>query len=232
MYADKPGSPGRFGPLESFNYRYFTSMLRMLQMRRNYLYAAEEAANPRLLSYVAHELGRTVYDAPDAWCFLREAYLFGHRPDNDRRIRNFERWLHQRDRVGYETRPAVRIPHALKKWWLHSADHRYDYVARRGTRIGFAVDDRFLTGSARLGITVTYYDGYPGTWRLVYQSNGREVESEPIHCTGRDTFRTATLFIEADFDATDMAFDFEIRSEDHVPISFVRVVKKHQTEKD
>ncbi|MDX9982185.1 MAG: hypothetical protein RBU25_19350, partial [Lentisphaeria bacterium] len=226
MYADQPGRPGRFGPLESFNYRYFTSMLRMLQMRRNYLYAGEESPDPQLLSYVAHSLGRTVHDTPDAWCFLREGYLFGHSPDNDRRIKNFERWLHQRDRAGFETRPAVAIPHALKNWWLHSKDYRYDYVARRGQRIGFAIDDRFLGGAGSVAVKVTYYDGYPGSWRLVYRSDGQEQQSPPVHSSGKDQFRTATHFIQTDGDATGMAFDFEIRSEDEVPISFVRVVKR------
>ncbi len=224
-YADRPGRPGRYGPLESFNYRYFTSMLRMLQMRRNYLYAGEIAVNPHLLNYVLHELGWKVEDAPDAWCFLREGYLKGHSDTCDRRIKNFERWLYQRDRKGYETTPAIRIPHALKRWWLHSDDYRYDYVARRGKKIGFAVDDRFLNGSAEVAVKVSFYDGYPGSWQLRYKQNGMLTDSKPVYTTGKDAFRTATFFINADFDEKHKDYDFEIISEQEIPISFVRVIK-------
>ena len=99
-------------------------------------------------------------------------------------------------------------------------------MARRGQRSGFSIDDRFLGGAGSVAVKVTYYDGYPGSWRLVYRSDGQEQQSPPVHCSGKDRFRTATHFIQTAGDATGMAFDFEIRSEDEVPISFVRVVKR------
>ncbi len=225
-YADQPGRPGRFGPLESFNYRYFTSMLRTLQMRRNYLYVEETAVNPQLLWYASHQLGRSAQDAPDAWCFLRESYLSGYGDETAKGpLKNFERWLHQRDRESHPTTPAVKIPHALKQWWLADAEHRYDYVARRGERIGFAVGDDFLQGRARVAVKVTYYDGYAGHWMLRYHRTGQTIASTPIATTGADAFRTATLFIDAEFNATHLDFDFEIVSPQQVPISFVRIVK-------
>jgi hypothetical protein len=222
-WADKPGRPGRFGPLESFNYRYFTSMLRVLQMRRNYLYAEELAVNPELMWYVLHGLGQTVETTADAWSFLRESKI---KQDRGGVTKNFERWLYQRDRPGYETTPAVRIPHALEKWWLHDPDHRYDYVARRGERIGFDVDDRFLSGTAnKVAVKVSYYDGYPGSWTLQYTKEGSEENTPPVHTTGTDAFRTATFFIDADFDAEENEFDFEIHSPGRIPISVVRIIK-------
>ncbi len=225
MYADQPGRPGRFGPVESFGYRYFTSMLRMLQMRRNYLYVEETTLDPQLLHYVLLGLGRKAESAPDAWCFLREGYLRGHSDSQDKRLKNFERWVYQRDTPGYETTPVIKIPHAIKKWWLASPDHRYDCVARRGKRIGFAVDDRFLRGSAqKVAVKVTHYDGYPGEYTLVYTREGRTLESACVRTTGRDMFRTSTFFIEADFNAEGLDFDFEIHSAAEVPVNFVRVI--------
>lgn len=220
-WADRPGRPGRFGPVESFNYRYFTSMLRLLQMRRNYLYAGEEAVNPQLMWYVLHELGRTAEDAPDAWCFLRESRLSHDRGP----LKNFERWLYQRDRDGFETEPAIKIPHAIKKWWLTDPEHRYDFVARRGKRIGLALDDQFVSGPARVAVKVSYYDGYAGSWALHYTHNGESRRTPPVESTGKDTFRTATFFIDADFDAAGTDFDLEVHSPTQVPISIVRVIK-------
>ncbi|MHC4249964.1 MAG: hypothetical protein ACYS9X_12625 [Planctomycetota bacterium] len=228
-YADAPGRPGRFGPIESFGYRYFSSMLRLLQMRRSYLYTEENAVIPELLWYVCHGLGRRAEDSPDAWCFLRESYLSpwsNPKPHaSPGPLKNFERWLHQRDRPGYETTPSVRIPHFAKKWWLADGKRRYDYVAREGARIGFAVGDRFMTGrERRVAVKVSYYDGYRGAWRLVFKNSGREARSAPVTTTGRDGFRTATLFVEADLDAKGYDFDFEIHCEGRVPVSFVRVI--------
>jgi hypothetical protein len=211
----------RFGPIETFNYRYFTSMLRFLQMRRNYLYTETNALQPELLWYVCHAMARTVEDTPDGWCFLRESYV-RKKPGT---LKNFERWVYQRDREGYETQPAVRIPHAIEKWWLHDPKRRYDYVARTGKRIGFAVDDRFLSGQQRVAVKVSFYDGFQDAWRLAYKKDGQTVETKPVECAGKDAFRTATFFIDADLDAKAMEFDFEIRSTGRVPIHFVRVVR-------
>jgi len=228
-YADKAGTRGRFGPLESFNYRYFTSMLRMLQMRRNYLYTETNAVIPELLWYVCHELGHTAESAPDAWCFLRESYLApwanAKQHQSPGPVKNFERWLHQRDATGHETEPAVRIPHALTTWWLRDEKHPYDYVARRGTHIGFSLDERILNGRDRpVAVKVTFFDGIRGSWRLTYRRNGEACESGPVDATGRDVFRTATLFLRADLGTEGLANDLEIRSADRVPISFVRVI--------
>lgn len=228
-WADAPGRPGRFGPIESFPYRYFTSMLRLLQMRRNYLYTQEGSVIPELLWYVCHELGHTAEEAPDAWCFLRESHLSpwaNKKPhQSPGRLKNFERWLYQRDRDGYRTEPAVRIPHAIKNWWLVDSEKRYDYVARQGAQIGFSIDEKFLAGTSSAAVKISYCDGFPGKWRLVYTQNGREMKSEPVETTGKDTFRTATFFIKADFNTNNKAFDLEIHSEMKVPISFVRVIK-------
>ncbi len=228
-WADKPGKPGRFGPGESFNYRYFTSMLRLLQMRRNYLYTESNAVIPEMLWFVCHELARRIDDAPDAWCFLRESYISAWANSKPHQspgaVRNFERWLYQRDREGCETTPAVRIPHALKRWWLRDEKKPYDYVARTGKRIGFAVDDRFLSGRAQsVAVKVTWYDGHGGQWRLAYRQDGEDKETPPVTATGTDTFKTATFFLTADFVARDTDYDLEILVDGRTPVSFVRVI--------
>jgi hypothetical protein len=110
-----------------------------------------------------------------------------------------------RDREGYETQPSVGIPHAIEKWWLHDPSRRYDYVARTGKRVGFAVDDRFLNGRHRVAVKVSFYDGFDDTWRIAYKKDGNTAETAPVKCTATDVFRTATFFIDADFDANTMS---------------------------
>ena len=68
----------RFGEnTDSFAYRYFSSNLRLLQMRCSYVHNKDTIV-PELLPFVALQLGRTVEDAPDIWCFMRESYLRMH----------------------------------------------------------------------------------------------------------------------------------------------------------
>ncbi len=67
----------RFGPIETFPHRYHEATLRVLQMRRNFVWAegGPWLVNPPLLHYLAVELGQTARTAPDAWCCLREERL-------------------------------------------------------------------------------------------------------------------------------------------------------------
>jgi hypothetical protein len=95
----------RFGlTTESYPYRYFTSNLRLLQMRCNYVLYNPFSLWPEQMVWVGQNLGRTVDDAPDIWCALRESYVRRVGP-----VKNFERWLYQRDSEGFETEPAVPV---------------------------------------------------------------------------------------------------------------------------
>ena len=91
----------RFGPWESFAHRYRESMLRTLQMRRNFLMIESTMMNPPLTAYVSLELGRNVNNTPDIWCYLRESVIGGR--GDPFPVKNFERWLYQRDTEGYRT---------------------------------------------------------------------------------------------------------------------------------
>ena len=95
----------RFGPIETFPHRYRESMLRALEMRRNFLWAegGRWFINPPLLNYVALELGKKANDAPDAWCYLRESRT------RRETVKNFERWVFQRDAEGARTEPTEKV---------------------------------------------------------------------------------------------------------------------------
>jgi len=214
----------RFGKLDSFVYRYFTSSLRLLQMRRNYLLHSSSCIYPDMLPFISLEMGRTIEDTPDAWCALRESYLRKRGSREPQPVKNFERWLYQRDCEGFETRPAVKIDHAIRMWMVHGnrgtgEGHYYDYVARRGKRIGFDVDDRFSIGTGQIAVKITYFDERRGTLALVRcGSNRREVE-----LSGSGEVRTATFFV--DDLGSDRQRDFVIEGVPDAVVAFVRVVK-------
>jgi hypothetical protein len=213
----------RFGALESFPYRYFTANLRLLQMRCNYLLNNEFALLPEMLSWVSLEMGRTIEDTPDAWCTLRESYL---KNDGGVPVKNFERWLYQRDAPGYETTPVLKIDQAIQMWMVQTGKY-YDFVARKGKKIGFNIDDRlFSQGEQKMAIKVSFYDGVAGTLKLVYKNEGG-VQEASVKALGEDKIRTATFFINAYTRNTnfDHDFDFILQSEEEVPVSFVRVIK-------
>jgi len=217
----------RFGhTTNSYPYRYFTSTLRALQMRCTYIHTTGHLV-PKMLPFLSLELGRTVEDTPDAWCALRESYL---KLDRGTPVKNFERWLYQRDAPGYETTPDLKIQHAIKMWMVQE-DRYYDFIARKGKKMGFDVDDRLFPGGGQsMAVKVTFYDGVAGTLKLVYENNlGRQADS--VVATGMDTLRTATFFIDARMDDTgfDYGYDFVLESEEEVPVAFVRVIKTEET---
>jgi hypothetical protein len=213
---------GRFGnSLTAFPYRYFSANIRLLQMRCNAVLYNPFALMPEMLAWVGLELGRTRDDAPDTWCFLRESKL------NSGPVKNFERWLYQRDTPGYETQAVISIDKNYNSW-MYDANKPYDYIARKGAKIGFAADDVVFPTNVehKVAIKVSYIDNVVGTLKLVYHNNSGP-QQKTINTTGGDVVRTATFFVTAKFDASGFNYDFELQSETgkEVPVSFVRVIK-------
>ncbi|MBF0199612.1 MAG: beta-galactosidase, partial [Planctomycetes bacterium] len=177
----------RFGrTTESYTYRYFTANLRVLQMRCNYLLINSFSIMPEQLIWVGQSLGRSVENSPDIWCALRESYLndayygkaFNHKiprklAEAGKTVKNFERWLYQRDTKGFETKAAKKMMQINdpRKMKFVPENRAYDYVARQGKKIGFAVDDRWA-GSTPLpvAIKISYIDIGKGKVSLCYQT--------------------------------------------------------------
>lgn len=209
----------RFGlTTESYPYRYFTSNLRLLQMRCNYVLYNSFSLWPEQMVWVGQSLGRTVDDAPDVWCALRESYVRRVGP-----VKNFERWLYQRDSEGFETEPAVPVDQPPISMWMVAPDRYYDFVARRGRRIGLSVDDRWCGGKpVDVAVKTTYFDIGEGALELMVGSQRRT-----LALTGSGELKTATFFIEqADFSAPGMEYDLVFQGlETDAVISFVRVIR-------
>lgn len=230
---------GRFGPLETHAYRYHESMLRVLQMRRNYVCMSSSSVDmdPALTAYVSLALGRRVGDSPDAFCYLRESAVRASAAGKKGRtfpIRNFERWLIQRDRDGCRTKPTAKAAQH-EMMWMVPKGHKFDWIARRtdlaggSGRIGFALDDRFLFGGPHaVALKVTYHDVGRGRWDLVYTRPGGALGRRQVRCEATGKVLTATFHLDdACFGAKGDAFDFHIAAVgEDATISFVRVIRK------
>jgi hypothetical protein len=238
----------RFGKTtESYPYRYFCANLRLLQMRCSYVHN-KDTIYPELLPFVALQLGRTIENTPDVWCFLRESYIdanhykrkdFKNRQISDSEkmngipAKNWERWLYQRDRPGFETEATLKIEQPPNMWMVHDGKE-YDCIARKGKKIGLTVDPRWLINhkNNEVAIKITYLDDSAGNMLVHYNtSRGKQVASIPL--IEDDELKTATLFVkdlslkrESDFNHEENHFDLEFEhSENEITLSFVRIIK-------
>jgi len=212
----------RFGKTtESYTYRYFTSNLRLLQMRCNYVLYNSFSIMPEQFVWVGQNLGRSFDNAPDIWCALRESYVRKVGP-----VKNFERWLYQRDSKGFETKPAVKIEQPIKMWMVEPGKY-YDYIARQGQQIGLAVDDRWSGGRpVNVAVKVTYFDIGRGAVNVFIRSK-TSPGKRSINLTGTGDLKTATFFFnDVIFSAKGMNYDIILKSTGtDAVLSFVRVIK-------
>jgi hypothetical protein len=228
------GHVERFGPIETFPHRYREATLRTLQMRRNFVWAegGPWLINPPLLHYLALELGKTARDAPDAWCYLRESVVKGGK--NGRPVKNFERWLFQRDADGARTEATGKVEVPPQMFEFHR-DHLYDLTARQTRKdkgqalIRFGVDEAFLAGGPHaVAVKITYLDRGNAEWELEYFNDAGAVATRAVRCGDSGAARTITFIL------TDACFpgrgydglDVQIRAlRGDAVIRLVRVIK-------
>ncbi len=232
----------RFGSTtQSFPYRYFMSNLRTLQMRCNYVHTTGHLI-PEMLPFMALQLGRSVQDSPDVWSFLCSTRMMGrgyHKLDGGQRgvseeelkqgieVKNFERWLTQRDEKGFETEPAMPIQHAIKMAYIMKGHHR-DHIARKGHRLGFHVDDRWTgLNNKRFALKVTYMDR--GSREMILRHDSpRGKTQQRIELRNDGKLRTQTFIIEnLTGNGLEHGFDISLSSNskmDTLTISMVRLI--------
>ena len=210
---------------ESFPYRFFTSNLRMLQMRCNEVLNYEQSLNPQMTAWIGQELGRTVDEAPDVWSFLRESYL---KSSGGIPVKNFERWLFQRDAPGYTTTSAIQINQSIQMWMVQSGKY-YDYIAREGKKIGFNIDKNWTGVKDSVAFKISVMDYNAGTLNLKY-SNGTELLTLTKPLLGDSLLKTYTFFVKDYKNGANIGgkFDFTLEAGDDTKslvVSFVRVVQ-------
>ncbi len=235
-----------YGDTSTFPYRYFMSMMRTLQMRCTAV-IVDGNLIPEMLPFISLQLARTIEDTPDIWSFMTQSTLKSsalsftdydgtvHSYDSDTEVKHFERWLYQRDKEGYETVPtmAIKQPDNMSSWCADG----YDYIARRGARIGFYADSRFKSG--RKAVKVTYLDNSStGSIAIRYTSTSGEESVASRALTGDGELRTATYILDdiklgnagysdSTINAATVDYDFTIEAVDGaetVTVSMVRVI--------
>jgi len=228
------GHVERFGPIETFPHRYHESTLRMLQMRRNFVWAegGPWLINPPLLHYLALELGKTGQTAPDAWCYLRESVVKGGK--NGQPVKNFERWLYQRDADGARTE-AIEKVEVPPQMFEFDRNHLYDLTARQTqmtkgqSLIRFGLDEAFLAGGPHaVAVKITYLDRGNAEWQLEYFTDAKEAATRKVTCGDSGTAKTVTFVLkDACFPGRgNTGLDLQIRAlKGDVVIRFVRVIK-------
>lgn len=220
-----------FGSYHSDPYRYKMAIMRALQSRVRWLwsYPPAEEINPPLSKYARLSFGKTVDNSPDAWARLFEAVI-NPQYYGGTNIKNFERWLMQRDVEGGMTVPALYY----YKGFDSGAGSFYDYTARRtdlisgNNTIYFDLDDNFVV-RRECEIKVEILDQEATTWNLIYSYGAEEVSSEDITTDGSGGVETYTLDINGcefnnglDFD---MDFKLVVTGSKDLVVNLVRVVR-------
>ncbi len=224
----------RFGPIETFPHRYREATLRMLQMRRNFVWAegGPWLINPPLLHYLALELGKTAQDAPDAWCYLRESVVKSGKQGQP--VKNFERWLYQRDADGARTLATEKVA-VPPQMFEFDRNHLYDLTARQTqmakgqTLIRFGVDEAFLAGGPHaVAVKITYLDRAHTEWQLEYFTDAKAMQVRNVTCGDSGAAKTITFMLnDACFPGRGYTgLDLQLRAlKGDAVIRMVRVIK-------
>lgn len=220
--------------------------LKALQLRVNWLYVVPGPSYmedfPELWDWTALELGRRAADAPDAWAQLRDAedrYWTdeGTGPggvawDGYPYVKNYERWLVQRDvapdgvsRRGTEQHVKELDPANGTAWEGRRTDH-----ANGSDYLYFDVDAAFLDGAAgAVEVKITFRDTGSATWWLEYPTRAGVAVAPSVVNTGTGGVRTATWTLhDARFDgslAGGTDFRLNAGGADDLEVTFARVVK-------
>ena len=213
--------------------------MRVLQMRRNWMNIGAkvigdlEASNPEFLRWVEFSLGKTPQTSPDAWCWLREGYLA--KWHNYQPIKNFERWLLQRDmEPDGTTIPVEKLDISMLKY-NYASGKGYEFHARRtdqatGNRyIYFRSDPKFISGGPyKVLLKVTYLDTPKTEWCIEYTGENGVSRSESVVTTGSNEWKTVTFGIpDIRFSDAFQNMDFRIAllGSVDVTVKLVRLIK-------
>ena len=231
----------RFGSRDGEPVRYRFSMLRALQMRMRFLWTGEaaEAINPALSTYAALSFGKTVTTSPDAWAYLRETPSTAYET-SAAVIRNFERWLVQRDVPGGMTVPAQRTFREFNAGGNYQGqpDTWYDDLARRtdtandNPHICFDLDSRFRVNGP-VQIKVEILDDSKAYWHLEYMgTDHRPAVTGEFHNIGDGKVKTVTFTVPdaAFLGGLEHGMDFRITCDGpgDVTVRWVRLIRLQQ----
>lgn len=227
-------------PISSY-YQLKMSALKNLQVRANVVFLGARVWQkaPQLHQYMLKTLGKHYYDSPDAWCALREGkdiYQLWSRWNLGVKegwwIRNFERWLIQREvepdgktvRTYYIETP---VKHNEESYEARRTDHK-----NGSNYIYFGVDDKFIKENGKdIQIKVTYLDNNNQKWWIEYNAaNGKAYKKSTVVKNLNDSkWKTTTFKIKdaAFVNSQRDRMDFRIFNggRQDLTVRFVRLIK-------
>jgi hypothetical protein len=116
-------------------------------------------------------------------------------------VKNFERWLFQRDAEGARTVPVEKVDVPRQMFDFHP-EHLYDYTARRTDRASgqtamhFGLDDAFLSGGPhRVAVKITYLDRDLAQWALTFQTSAQKTAARSVTCGNSGKTKTVTFIL-------------------------------------
>lgn len=233
-----PGPRKTFGPAEYEEYRWFTSSMRLLQMRRNWEWIKKEACFkwPEITRYVQLSLGKLPQNSPDGFCYLREGYTHAKEFGREgRAVKNFERWLLQRDiEPDGITTPALKFDlTGLHQW---ASARGYEYMAR-STNINegqnslyFKTDENWFGDyKGPVKLFVTYLDSGESVFHILYRGKNKQSVTPSVKVQNSGTWKTAIFKIpEFKSDSSfnqNMDFKIVVTGNSDVVFQLVRLVK-------
>lgn len=230
----------RFGPDSLAGYRWFTSTMRLLQMRRNWVWISKKSVFkwPEITRYMQLSLGKTVSTSPDAWCLLRQGHeliRYGDMAGQERIINNFERWLYQRDILpDGMSKPASKVD--ISFMGQFSSARGFEYEARKtdvqsgNNCLYFKMEDRWMNSKLENSkLFVSYLDVGKTKWELEYYNDNRLTQTPEIINQNSGLWKTACFEIENISSGTGfpsgMDFRIKVKGSENLTVKLVRIVK-------
>lgn len=213
-----------------------SAIMRMAQLGMNYAWTSKEFLTyaPRMFQWWTQTARKNPWESPDAACWLRQDTVYVKAHAAAYPIKNFERFLYQRDQAGAQTVPALPVNRAA--FWNDPSGQHFDYSARAtdvvngSDKMIFSLESGFLnTLNAPFTIKITYFDNNASQWVLEVPSGGSYLPSATITGASDDTLKTVTFTINSIPDNTDLDdncfFRLRVLNDQDLTIKFARVIK-------
>nr|WP_319395755.1 beta-galactosidase [uncultured Desulfobacter sp.] len=213
-----------------------SAIMRMAQLGMNYAWTSGEfiAYAPRMFEWWTQTAGKNSWDSPDAACWLRQDAVYVKTHATVYPIKNFERFLYQRDQAGAKTVPVLPVNRAA--FWNDPSGQHFDYSARStdvrndNDKMIFSLEPGFLkTLGLPFTIKITYFDNNASQWVLEVPAGESCLQSSPITGASDNTLKTVTFTINTIPDGTNIeencAFRLRVLNDQDLTVKFARVIK-------
>ncbi|GAM29068.1 hypothetical protein SAMD00019534_122440, partial [Acytostelium subglobosum LB1] len=232
-------------PANLLFYAIKMSNLKAIQMGVNWLYVVPSQSRmgvyPEHWNWVRYSIGRSPSNAFEAWAQLRTAQdtfdsSYNFNWDGKPYVKNFERYLTQRDVVGgaYTVAKLNKFSQVVDPTNGISYEGRQTQLANGNNSIAFFVDDRFVatTEGISVDVKVTYNDVTATSWLLTYvNGDGVLTNTSAVVTSGTSknlttaTFNLGSVRFDGSLLPGNCDLKLSVTGANDVDVWFVRVIK-------